>query len=484
MSTSIGKITKSLLVKILVAIIILPFVFWGMGDVFRGGNQNIVASIGSSKVSTQEFMNYLNRLDLKETDRKNIKDSNLLNRILSEFLGRKIIELEVDEVGIKVTDKSLKNIILNDSFFKKNGKFSRTAYEKFLIESGLTAPAFEKNIVTQEKRRQLLSYLSGGIVLTNYLVEKEFYKENQKKVIRYIDLNNFYKKNPPTQEKIKEMYNKNKKIFAENFKSINFAEITPEAVIGKKEYEQSFFDKINIIENEALDGKSFKEISLENNLKVANTGNLNKKMIDNKGEKFSGLTSELFNKFFNLKNLRSAELVTDSNKYYLVEINSINKRNVEFDNADVQKSIKSQLSIQNKLNNNRKIVKEISNAKFDLKEFERYANENKLDIKVKTISNLNNDKIFSEDLVRNIFSLKNDQVNLITDSMLTKNFLVYIEKTEYKKLDTNSEDFKKYKSKAKLNLAQEIYENYDKRVNNKYSVEINDKAVNRIKNSF
>ena len=202
------------------------------------------------------------------------------------------------------------------------------------------------------------------------------------------------------------MYNKNKKIFAENFKSINFAEITPEAVIGKKEYEQSFFDKINIIENEALDGKSFKEISLENNLKVANTGNLNKKMIDNKGEKFSGLTSELFNKFFNLKNLRSAELVTNSNKYYLVEINSINKRNLEFDNADVQKSIKSQLSIQNKLNNNRKIVKEISNAKFDLKEFERYANENTLDIKVKTISNLKNDEIFSEDLVRNIFFIK------------------------------------------------------------------------------
>ena len=47
-------------------IIILPFVFWGMGDVFRGGNQNVIASIESEKISTQEFINYLNKLNLNE----------------------------------------------------------------------------------------------------------------------------------------------------------------------------------------------------------------------------------------------------------------------------------------------------------------------------------------------------------------------------------------------------------------------------------
>ena len=53
MSTSIKKLTKSFFIKLLVGIIILPFVFWGMGDVFRGGNQNVIASIESEKVSTQ-----------------------------------------------------------------------------------------------------------------------------------------------------------------------------------------------------------------------------------------------------------------------------------------------------------------------------------------------------------------------------------------------------------------------------------------------
>jgi hypothetical protein len=45
MATSIAKLSKSFFIKLLVGIIILPFVFWGMGDVFKGGNQNIIATI-------------------------------------------------------------------------------------------------------------------------------------------------------------------------------------------------------------------------------------------------------------------------------------------------------------------------------------------------------------------------------------------------------------------------------------------------------
>ena len=72
MATSIGKLSKSFFLKLLVGIIILPFVFWGMGDVFRGGNQNVVATVDSTKISTQEFLNYINRLNLNEEQIKNL----------------------------------------------------------------------------------------------------------------------------------------------------------------------------------------------------------------------------------------------------------------------------------------------------------------------------------------------------------------------------------------------------------------------------
>ena len=51
-------------------------------------------------------------------------------------------------------------------------------------------------------------------------------------------------------------------------------------------------------------------------------------------------------------------------------------------------------------------------------------------------------------------------------------------------MDKKSKDFEKYKSVAKLNLSNSIYFAYDATINKKYKIDINNKAVNRLKNSF
>ena len=171
MATSIGKLSKSFFIKLLVGIIILPFVFWGMGDVFRGGNQNVIATIDSKKVNTQEFVDYLNRLNLNEEQLKSLPKTDLMDKILSEYIGREVMGLEIEQSGIIVNDNSLRDIIKNDKLFFKNNKFSRTEYEKFLLKSGVTAPTFEQNIVEQESRRQFLAFLAGGITIPDILIE-------------------------------------------------------------------------------------------------------------------------------------------------------------------------------------------------------------------------------------------------------------------------------------------------------------------------
>ena len=153
MATSIGKLSKSFFVKLLVGIIILPFVFWGMGDVFRGGNQNVIATIDSKKISTQEFIDHLRRLNLNEKQIKNLPQTDLIEQILSEYIGRKVMALEIEKSGISINDNSLRNIIKSDKLFFKDNKFSRTEYEKFLLKIRLTVPNFEKNIADQESRR-------------------------------------------------------------------------------------------------------------------------------------------------------------------------------------------------------------------------------------------------------------------------------------------------------------------------------------------
>ena len=484
MQTSIAKFSKSIFVKILVGIIILPFVFWGMGDIFRGGNQNILVTIDSEKVSTQEFINYVNRLNLNETERKEISNTNLLERIVSEYTGRKIIDLEEKNMGIIINNNSLKNIITNDKTFFKDGKFSRTEYEKFLIKSSITAPAFEQNIIEQEKRRQLLSFLSSGVIVPKHMVEKEFNKENQIKTIKYIDLANFYKNRPPKKDEIKKIYDENKQIFFENFKIINFLKLTPELLIGKSDYDKVFFSKIEKIENSILDGMTITMIATNNDLKFSTTEEINKKKLNKNGVKYNKISDDLFDKAFVLNEINSPQLINIKDEYYLFEIKSINKVERGLDNKDVLGSITKQVKLKNKIENNTNIVKKISSGQYNLLEMKKFAKENNLEIKDIKLTELKDNNFFNKSIIKEIFLMRDNEFNLITDSMLSNNFIVFIDKTIYNKMDKTSENYKKYKSKARLNFSKEIYNIYDKSINIKYDITLNQKAIDRIKNSF
>ena len=68
MIASIRKFSKSFIAKIFVGIIALPFILWGMGDVFSSGNQNVIAEINETKISTKEFMDYLQAVNITRTD--------------------------------------------------------------------------------------------------------------------------------------------------------------------------------------------------------------------------------------------------------------------------------------------------------------------------------------------------------------------------------------------------------------------------------
>ncbi len=484
MATSIGKLSKSFFLKLLVGIIILPFVFWGMGDVFRGGNQNVIATVDSNKISTQEFVNYINRLNLNEEQIKNLKKTDLIEQILSDYIGKKVMSLEIEKLGVMVNDNALREIIKNDKAFFKNDKFSRTEYEKFLLQSGVTAPQFEANIVEQEKRRQFLSSLSGGLVIPEILVVKEFRKENQTKTIQYIDLDKYHSKNKPSQESIKELYERNKNIFFTEVKSIRYAEIKPELISGSKEYNENFFRQLDVIENNVLDGQIFDETAKANNLKIIEFDKINVRKENENKKKLDNLPDNLFKKIYNLKTPQSPEVINIDNKYYLAEIKEEEKKNRPMNDPEVLEALNAQLSFKQKIENNTSLAKDISLGAFADNNFKKFADDNGLLVKDYKISNLKQNEIFDEGLVKRIFLTKDGDINLITNSTLTKSFLISTKKTEYKKLDKNIKEFEQYEAKARLNLINKIYQSYDESANQKYKVEINQRTIDRVKNSF
>ena len=484
MATSIGKLSKSFFIKLLVGIIILPFVFWGMGDVFRGGNQNVIATIDSKKVSTQEFVNYVNRLNLNEEQVKNLSKTDLIEQILSEYIGRKVMALEIEKIGIVVSDNALRDIIKNDKLFFKDDKFSRTEYEKFLIKSGITAPQFEANIVEQEKRRQFLSSLAGGIVVPEMLVEKEFKKENQTKTIEYIDLEKYHSKNKPSRESLKELYERNKNIFFVELKSIRYAEIKPELISGSADYNENFFKQLDLIENKVLDGQTFDETTVANNLKIIEFNKINANKEDENKNKIEKLPDNLFNKIYNIKNTQSPEVINIEGKYYLAEVKDSEKKNKTMDDPEVVEALNAQLSFKEKIENNTSLAKDISLGAFENDNFKKFADDNGLEVKNYKISSLKQNEIFNDGMIKRIFLTNDGEINLITNNTFTKSFLISTKKTEYKTLDKNSNEFEQYEAKARLNLINKIYQSYDENVNQKYKVELNQRTIDRVKNSF
>ena len=98
MLNNIRNFSKTIFAKILLVIIIIPFVFWGMGGVFSGGNTNNIAKINNQSISTQDFINYLNSSKIDTNYIKDNIDENIIEELLAELISTTMISLEIKDL--------------------------------------------------------------------------------------------------------------------------------------------------------------------------------------------------------------------------------------------------------------------------------------------------------------------------------------------------------------------------------------------------
>ena len=219
---TIRKFSSSVYAKVFLFIVAIPFVFWGMGPVFQGGKQNTVAEIGKEKISVEEFVNYLKYYS-SNTEVLNEKN---INKLLSNFVGEKLINLEIKNLDIILSDESLRKIIRNEKLFQKENEFSRLEYEKFLVKNQLTTLTLEANISNQEKKSQLFDFIGKGIIPPSFIVDSTFNKINQKRNVEIINLNDIFKKKSNfSKNQIEKYFNENKESFNEIYRTIKLIKL-------------------------------------------------------------------------------------------------------------------------------------------------------------------------------------------------------------------------------------------------------------------
>ena len=134
MISSFRNFAKTKFAGLLVFIMIIPFVFWGMGSMFSSGNTNNLAKINNTNISTQEFIDFLNSSGIPQQSIKDNLSNNIIEELLSNLISTTLLELEIKDFEIIITENTLlKKIKENKNFHDDNGNFQRLKYEKFLL---------------------------------------------------------------------------------------------------------------------------------------------------------------------------------------------------------------------------------------------------------------------------------------------------------------------------------------------------------------
>ena len=477
MLNKLRNFAKTKIAGVVIGIIIIPFVFWGMGGVFSGGNKNNIAKINDKSISTQDFVNYVNLSKIEsDTIRKNI-DNNIIEEILAELISKTMISMEINDLNLKISDKILKKTIKENNNFKdENNNFSRIKYEKFLLSSNLSAPDFESRLRENELRKKLFSYVSGGLNSPLFLVNNT-YKEQSKKVkINYINLENIYKKKEDfSSEEISKFIDEHNDTLKEKIISFRYSKITPKDLIGIDEFNNLFFEKIDDIENEISNGTTLENLLTKYQLKSNLKENFNLNEGSNDGE--------FYKKIYENAENNKLKLLDENDFYILYEISDIKELLPNIENENFIAEVKELLFNESKHQFNYNLIQKIGKKKFNQKDFDELSKMSFAKIENIEINSIKDNNKFSVDSIKYLYTLSKNNYALISDK--DKNiYLIKIINISVSNISKNSEDFPVYKEQTNIKLRDNIYSSYDFFLNNKYKIKINEKTVERVKNYF
>ena len=469
MISSFRNFAKSKFAGLLVFIMIIPFVFWGMGGMFSSGNTNTIAKINDTKISTQEFIDHLNNSGIpQETIRKNL-NNNILEELLASLVSTTLLDLEVKDYELIISEETLlKKIKNNKNFIDENGNFQRLKYEKFLLENNQSAPAFELRLRGRELQKNLFDYIGAGSVSPKFLIDKLYKEENKKLEVEFINLNSFYKKKDTiTEIDLKNFLNENKDKLKVEYLDFNYAIINPKILIGVDEFNQSFFDKIDKIDIDISNEVEFETIVSE----------LNIAPIIIKNFKFASDKNDIEKKIYELRN-NNFDVFEIGDNFVLYKINSINKKEPNLSDKQTKNEIIELVNQKNKFEYNRNLLDRIRNNEFNNNDFINMA---KNEVETTKLNSIKDNKKFKIDAVEILYSLPENSFTLINDDQ-NNIYLAKVKKFENEVL--NNEKMEEYVHKQNSNIKNTMLKSYDLFLNDKYNVVLNQKTIERVKNFF
>ena len=165
--------------------ICVPFALWGIQNYLDVGEESPVATVGEKEF----FQRDINRAYSQYSENFkgiNIDETQLKKLALEKLIRDEVLLQHVEDEGLAVTDKSVRDFVATLEYFQTDGQFDKERYQALLSQQKITSDEFVRRI----KKAMIMEQFQRTIVesgfSTDYDVEQFFKIQNQTRSARFV----------------------------------------------------------------------------------------------------------------------------------------------------------------------------------------------------------------------------------------------------------------------------------------------------------
>ena len=209
--------------KGLLALLVVAFAVWGIGDVIRNVGRGTLATIGGSQITVDEYrqayqeeMASLTRRLGRRLTGEQAKLLGVEQRALSRLISAAALDHHARDLKLALSDEGVAEIIRNDPGFQgPDGKFSTELFQSFLRQIGLSERGYVHTRRQEELRDQLTESLLSGVAPPQAMIDALYRYREERRVIEFFtpDFDKLIKLAEPDDGKLREYFEQNKARF-------------------------------------------------------------------------------------------------------------------------------------------------------------------------------------------------------------------------------------------------------------------------------
>lgn len=231
-------------VQVILALITLPFAFFGVDYYFRGGGSATeIARVGGETISQVEFANAISdqqdrmrQSAGKDYDPTVFSNPEVRYSMLQQLIGQRVLEQQVRRGNLRVSDAQLAQFIGELAPFQEDGKFSRSRYEQLLISQNMTPLAFEQRVRQELTLAPLQEPIANGNITAMSNVERYLALLDQQRqvAVATVAADAYVNDVKIDDAAVKAFYDANQGVFqVPDEVKIEYLVLTPESLMGQ-----------------------------------------------------------------------------------------------------------------------------------------------------------------------------------------------------------------------------------------------------------